>query len=63
MDTPRLFFSKREVAQIIGISEITVHRLTKSGKLASARFGSRVMIPREALDHILSVAMGGGMPA
>jgi DNA binding domain, excisionase family len=57
MPESRLFLSKREVAQLTGLSEISVHRLTKSGKLASTKLGGRVLIPRQAVDNLLSQAL------
>jgi excisionase family DNA binding protein len=59
MDAQRLFLSKREVAQLTGISEISVHRLTKSGKLASTKLGGRVLIPREAVNALVAQALAG----
>lgn len=58
MPAAPFFYSKREVAQILGLAPMTVHRLTKAGKLASVKLGARVLIPREAIDRLLAQALG-----
>lgn len=50
---PRLAFTMRETAEILGVSYITVHRLLKRGKLrASAALRSKV-IPLAEIERFL----------
>jgi excisionase family DNA binding protein len=46
-------YSRREVAQILGVSESGVDRLLKSKKLASFRVGERVIVARRDLAEFL----------
>ena len=50
---PRLAYSMRETAKILGVSYITVHRLLKRGKLrASDAFRTKV-IPKTEIERFL----------
>ncbi|HKP45113.1 MAG TPA: helix-turn-helix domain-containing protein [Pyrinomonadaceae bacterium] len=46
-------FSKGEIAELLGCSAMTVHRLIREKKLGHYRIGSRVMIPQKHLDAFL----------
>ena len=41
------FITRKETAQILGISQVTLHEWTKSGKVKGYRIGSRVRYNRE----------------
>jgi excisionase family DNA binding protein len=50
---PRLAFTMRETAEIIGVSYITVHRLLKRGKLRSSDAIRNKVIPRTEIERFL----------
>jgi excisionase family DNA binding protein len=49
----KLAYSVREAAQALGISEWSVRRAIEAGRLPAVRFGSRIVIPRFALERTL----------
>ena len=50
-----LFYSKRQIADHVGLSEKTIERLIKRGDLRAHRFGNRVRIAEEdAISFIAS---------
>lgn len=49
---PRLLYSKREAAQMLGISPNTVTRDIGLGTIAARHYGRRVLIPREEIERI-----------
>jgi excisionase family DNA binding protein len=51
MNKEILFFSKKNAARILGISERTLHSLIREKQLRVRRIGRRVLISREALEH------------
>lgn len=52
--TERLLLTRRECAQVLGLSERTVYELTKSGALPSVRFGARgVRYPVDAVKRAI----------
>lgn len=51
---PRLVFSVREVAAMLGVSTRTVRDLMRSGDLPSVRIGGRNRVPRGALERLAS---------
>jgi excisionase family DNA binding protein len=52
--------SIREVAQRLGISEISAYRWAESGKLPSIRLGGRRLVPEAAINTIIESALGSG---
>jgi excisionase family DNA binding protein len=46
-----LFYSKKNAARILGISERTLHSLITGKQLRVRRIGRRVLISREALER------------
>jgi excisionase family DNA binding protein len=50
---PRLAFSMRETAEILGVSYITVHRLLKRGKLRASDAVRNKVIPRTEIERFL----------
>jgi len=49
----RLAYSRREAADIIGVSTITIDRLTKRGLLNPSRATRRPLYPRWELERFL----------
>lgn len=47
-------FSKDEVAELLGCSPMTVHRLVRDKKLGHYRIGSRVMISAKHIEEFLA---------
>ncbi len=50
---PRLAYTMRETADIIGVSYITVHRLLKRGKLRASDALRNKVIPRTEIERFL----------
>lgn len=49
----RRAWSPREVAKLLGISQASVYRAIQAGDLYARRWGTRYMIPTEALTAFL----------
>jgi excisionase family DNA binding protein len=43
-----------EAAKRLGIGRITAYNAAKSGDLPTLKFGSRMVVPKEALDRMLA---------
>jgi hypothetical protein len=50
---PRLAYTMRETAEIIGVSYITVHRLLKRGKLRASDAIRNKVIPHTEIERFL----------
>jgi excisionase family DNA binding protein len=50
---PRLAFTMKETAEILGVSYITVHRLLKRGKLRASDAIRSKVIPRTEIEKFL----------
>lgn len=50
---PRLAYTMRETADIIGVSYITVHRLLKRGKLRASDALRNKVIPKTEIERFL----------
>jgi len=50
---PRLAYTMRETAQILGVSYITVHRLLKRGKLRASDAIRNKVIPHTEIERFL----------
>lgn len=48
-----LVLTKDQAAQALQVSMTTIHRMLKAGTLRSVKVGSRVLIPREAVNDFL----------
>jgi excisionase family DNA binding protein len=48
----------RDAADALGISEVSARRWVKSGKLAAAQPGRKYLIPRSAVEELLSTKAG-----
>lgn len=49
----RLTFSVSEVARLLGVSRNTAYEATRAGRIASVRWGSRILVPRAGLKRML----------
>jgi excisionase family DNA binding protein len=49
----RLALTVAEAAEELTVSRITVYRLVEAGELRARRCGSRILIPRRALEQYL----------
>jgi excisionase family DNA binding protein len=47
-------YSKKEIAERLGIGYMTVHRFTQDGTIRTVRAGRRVLIPRLELERFLT---------
>jgi excisionase family DNA binding protein len=56
--TEQEWLSLREAADALGISEVSARRWVKSGKLKAAQPGRRYLIPRSAIEELLSPKAG-----
>ncbi len=45
-----------EVSQILGIGRNTAYESCRSGEIPTVRVGGRVLVPRAAIDALLSVS-------
>lgn len=54
----QLTYSVADVARIFGVAPSHVWRLCQSKEIPSIRLGSRILIPREAVEHILASTGG-----
>jgi len=48
-----MFYTVREVAELLKVSQATIRRLIKAGKLEAYRVGKQLRIPAEAVRGIL----------
>ena len=51
----REFLSIQQVVDLLGSSRMTVHRLTKTGKLRTLKYGRRVIISRSDVNKMLKI--------
>lgn len=56
---PRLAYSMRETAEILGVSYITVHRLLKRGKLRASDAIRNKVIPKTEIEKFLRDSIAG----
>jgi excisionase family DNA binding protein len=50
----RRTFTVREAAQVLGIGRDATYAAVQAGTIPSIRVGRRIVIPREAIGHILA---------
>ena len=55
---PRLAYTMRETAKILGVSYITVHRLLKRGKLRASDAIRNKVIPHTEIERFLRDTIG-----
>ena len=52
-DNTKLYYNLREASATLGISESQISGLIKTGKMKAFKLGSRILIPREAIESIV----------
>ena len=52
------FYSVRDVAQMLGVSAMTVYRSIADGELPAVRIRNRLIVPAAAIDDIAGAAGG-----
>jgi excisionase family DNA binding protein len=57
---PRLAFSMKETAQLLGVSYLTIHRLIKRGILRSSNALRTKLISRAEIERFLATTTKGG---
>jgi excisionase family DNA binding protein len=50
----KLFYTMNEVADLFGVSRLTVHRRIKGGDIKAIKFGNLVRIPAKAIKKYLA---------
>src|SRR5690349_13079062 len=58
--TSRRFFSVAEVADMSGISSVTLYRAINAGEFPAVRVRGRVIVPARVLDALIEAAVEGG---
>lgn len=51
-----LALSIKKAARLLGLSQASVYRAVRTGQIPSVRLGTRIVIPRAALDRMLADA-------
>jgi excisionase family DNA binding protein len=55
MSLERQTYTVPEVAQILGVGRNTAYESCRAGEIPTVRVGSRVLVPRAAIEAMLSV--------
>lgn len=50
----KIFFSPREIAEMLKVSKPSVHKLVRHGVLESIRIGTKILVSEESLDDFLT---------
>jgi excisionase family DNA binding protein len=58
----RRTFTIEESAQVLGISRTSAYAAARRGELPTVRIGRRYIVPRAALERLLSQGRGGSEP-
>lgn len=57
---PRRFYSVAEVAEMSGISSVTLYRAINAGEFPAVRVRNRVIVPARVLDALIEGAVEAG---
>jgi len=57
---PRCFYSVAEVAEMSGISSVTLYRAINAGEFPAVRVRGRVIVPARVLDALIEGAVEAG---
>ncbi|GGS10809.1 helix-turn-helix domain-containing protein [Deinococcus sedimenti] len=49
-----LAYSRKQAAELLGLSSVTVDRLIKTGQLRAVQVGTRRLIPRTVIEAFLA---------
>jgi excisionase family DNA binding protein len=63
MDEPGVTLTVGEAAKLLRLSRAFIYELVARGELPSIRLGRRIVIPRIAIERILSDSVGSLPPA
>ncbi len=55
--SPRLVLSVSEAAHALGVSDDLIYQLTERGELPCLRFGRRKVIPKQAIQSVIELAL------
>jgi excisionase family DNA binding protein len=55
--TPRTFYNVHEVAEMLGMSAMTVYRAISAGEFPAVRIRSRLIVPAKAVDAMVEAAV------
>ena len=55
-DSERLILTVREASQLLGLSRSSVYQGALTGAIPHVRIGKRILIPKAALERLLSEA-------
>ena len=55
MDDKKLTYSVKEVAELLGLSRNATYQAVWHGDIANIRLGKRLLIPRVAIEAMLTV--------
>jgi excisionase family DNA binding protein len=58
-DAP-LVYTIEEAAQLLRIGRTTAYDAARRGELPSVRLGRRLLVPRQALEHLMKAGQGDG---
>ncbi|MFB9381711.1 helix-turn-helix domain-containing protein [Pseudonocardia petroleophila] len=56
MTNPRKFYSVAEVADMFGMSPMTVYRAISAGEFPAVRIRGRLIVPAKAIDAMAEIA-------
>jgi excisionase family DNA binding protein len=60
MEIQRQMYSVKEIAIMLGLSERTIFRLMKAGKIQAVRIGGQWRIPRSEVEKYIKVEVKNG---
>ena len=53
MDSQKMALSVREVSELLGLGRTAVYEAVRNGQMPSIKVGSRILVPRAALEAML----------
>ena len=59
MNNEKIVLSVNEVAKLVGLSRNSIYNGIRRGEIPGIRVGKRLLVPRVALDKLLSGGQGG----
>lgn len=57
LDSNRQFFSTAELAEMLGVSRVTIFKKIRSGVIRAEKIGRNYVIPREEIEAALGVSV------
>jgi excisionase family DNA binding protein len=59
-ERPRVFYSVAEVADLFGMSDMTLYRAINEGQFPAVRVRGRLFVPAKAIESMVESAVGSG---